>query len=104
MQYQDKLQAFIFQDMDIRGQITTLAACQSEILAQHDYPPSVALVFSEFLAAVSLLGATLKYSGRVILQAKGRGVAVKVLIDFIEVVEWAWIIILNGEDQGQCCH
>ncbi len=73
MQHQDKLQAFIFQDMDIRGQITTLAASQSEILAQHHYPPSVALVFSEFLAAVSLLGATLKYSGRVILQAKGRG-------------------------------
>jgi molecular chaperone Hsp33 len=73
MQHQDKLQTFIFQDMDIRGQITTLAASQSEILAQHDYPPSVALVFSEFLAAVSLLGATLKYSGRVILQAKGRG-------------------------------
>ncbi len=73
MQHWDKLQTFIFQDMDVRGQITTLSLSHNEILAQSDYPPNVAIIFGEFLAAAALLSATLKYSGRVILQAKGSG-------------------------------
>ena len=31
-------------------------------------------------------------------------VRVKVLIDFVEVVEWTWIVILDGKDQRQRRH
>ena len=29
---------------------------------------------------------------------------VEVLIDLVEVVEWAWLVILNRENQSQCGH
>ena len=56
----DTLQRFLFDNNDIRGEITTLSSSYQELLANQKYPPQVALLFGEFLAAASLLSATLK--------------------------------------------
>jgi len=43
------------------------------VLARHDYPPVLQRTLGEMLAAVSMLSATLKFEGRLLLQAEGEG-------------------------------
>lgn len=69
----DTLQRFLFDNNDIRGEITTLSASYQDLLANQNYPPQVALLFGEFLAAASLLSTTLKNSGMITIQARGDG-------------------------------
>jgi molecular chaperone Hsp33 len=69
----DALLRFIFDDTDIRGEWVQLAQSYRDALAYHHYPPAVRRLTGEFLAAVSLLGATLKFEGSVILQARSDG-------------------------------
>jgi molecular chaperone Hsp33 len=69
----DSLQRFLFDGTDIRGEVTTLSASYQDLLANQQYPPQVALLFGEFLAAVSLLSTTLKNTGMITIQATGDG-------------------------------
>lgn len=71
MKDQDIRQRFLFDGTDIRGEITTLAASYQAIVAQQQYPSSVATTLGEFLVAASLLSATLKFPGIVSIQAMG---------------------------------
>ena len=70
---QDSLQRFLFDGTDIRGEVTTLSASYQELLKNQQYPPQVALLFGEFIAAASLLGTVLKGSGMITIQARGDG-------------------------------
>jgi len=69
----DALLRFIFDSTDIRGEWVQLEQSYRDALAYHHYPPAVRRLTGEFLAAVSLLGATLKFEGSVILQARSDG-------------------------------
>ena len=69
----DSLQRFLFEGTDIRGQVTTLSDSFQDLLANQQYPPQVELLLGEFLAAASLLGTTLKNSGKITIQAMGKG-------------------------------
>lgn len=73
MSSNDLLHRFMFDNCDIRGEIVTLHESYRETLGQTDYPPAVARLLGEFLAAVSLLSSTLKFDGMIILQARGEG-------------------------------
>lgn len=69
----DLLQRFIFEDADIRGEITRLEHSYQDILSNHQYPEVVAHLLGEFLAAATLLSATLKFEGTLTLQARSQG-------------------------------
>lgn len=69
----DEILRFIFDGTDIRGEWVQLDRSYRDTLANHHYPPAVRRLLGEFLAAVSLLSATLKVEGTVILQARGGG-------------------------------
>ncbi len=69
----DRLQRFIFEDTDIRGELTRLEKSYRETLDSHQYPEVVARLLGEFLAAASLLSATLKFEGTLTLQARSEG-------------------------------
>ena len=73
MKDHDTLQRFIFDGTDIRGEIVTLADSYRDILAHASYPEPVSQLLGEFLAAASLLGATLKHRGIITVQARGNG-------------------------------
>ncbi len=64
---------FIFEEADIRGEIVHLDSAYREILAIHAYPGGVSRLLGEFLAASVLLSTTIKFEGRLILQAQGGG-------------------------------
>lgn len=70
---QDQIQRFLFDDTDVRGVLAGLEASYAQVLARDAYPARVQALLGEMLAAVSLLSATLKFEGRLGLQARGDG-------------------------------
>lgn len=69
----DLLQRFIFEDADVRGEITRLQQSYQDTLKAHSYPTPVSQLLGEFLAAATLLSATLKFEGTLTLQARSEG-------------------------------
>ncbi|HEY3699278.1 MAG TPA: Hsp33 family molecular chaperone HslO [Spongiibacteraceae bacterium] len=66
----DQLLRFIFDGTDVRGEWVRLERTYQDALINHHYPPAVRCLVGEFLAAVTLLGATLKFEGTIALQAR----------------------------------
>lgn len=75
----DQLQRLLFEKLDIRGVLVGLEQSYQRVLERHDYPPLLQRVLGEMMAAVGLLSSTLKFEGRLILQAAGDG-AVRMLM------------------------
>lgn len=73
MRSNDRLQRFLFEKHNIRGEIVHLDATYHAIKDIHPYPQPVQKLLGQALAAVSLLSATLKYQGSLILQTNGSG-------------------------------
>ena len=69
----DIARRFLFEDADIRGESVSLKDSYRDILAIHQYAPGVARLLGEFLAASVLLSSTLKFDGKLILQARSEG-------------------------------
>lgn len=64
---------FVFEQADVRGELVQLEASYGEILSIHQYAPAVSRLLGEFLSAAVLLSTTIKFEGRLILQAQGDG-------------------------------
>jgi len=71
--HHDYRQRFYIEHSPVRGDIVRLQDALQTILAQRDYPPAVALMLGEMLIAATLLATTLKFKGRLSLQAQGSG-------------------------------
>lgn len=69
----DQILRFIFDNTAVSGKWVQLRQSYTEALGNHHYPPAVQRLLGEFLAAVSLLGATIKFDGTIILQARSEG-------------------------------
>lgn len=69
----DQSQRFLFADADVRGEIVRLNRSYTDTVSNHDYPQAVSELLGEFLAAAALLGSTIKYEGRLVLQVRGNG-------------------------------
>lgn len=67
----DILQRFIFVDSDVRGEIISLDASYRTALQHHSHTDAVQSLIGQFMAAVGLLSATLKFDGTITLQARG---------------------------------
>jgi molecular chaperone Hsp33 len=70
---QDSTRKFLFERADIRGEIVHIDQAYAEITAIHQYAPGVSRLLGEFLAAAVLLSTTIKFEGRLILQAQSQG-------------------------------
>lgn len=69
----DFTQRFLFEDSDVRGELTALEQSYVHVLAKHSYPPVVGQLLGELLAAATLLVGTLKFDGLLVLQASSSG-------------------------------
>ncbi len=69
----DISQRYLFEDADLRGEIVQLEKSYQDLLALHEYAPGVKALLGEFLTAAVLLSTTLKFDGRLILQARSEG-------------------------------
>lgn len=69
----DKIQRILFEEADVRGVVVGLQASYGAVMERNTYPLSVQKLLGEMLAAVALLSSTLKFDGRLMLQAQGEG-------------------------------
>jgi molecular chaperone Hsp33 len=78
----DLVAAFQVDAQPARGRIVRLGAVVDEILGQHAYPEPVANLLGEVCALAGLVGASLKFEGRLIVQAQGDGPVAYVVADY----------------------
>ena len=69
----DTLTPFIFEHAEVRGEMVRLDATWRAVLENHDYPEPVRNLLGEMMAAATLLAATLKFEGALIMQMQGSG-------------------------------
>jgi molecular chaperone Hsp33 len=78
----DLVAAFQIEGQPVRGRIARLGPMIDDILTRHDYPEPVANLLGEACALAALVGASLKFDGRLIVQAQGDGPVSLVVADY----------------------
>ena len=78
----DLVAAFQIEDQPARGRVVRLGAVIDDVLSRHAYPEAVANLLGEACALVALVGASLKFEGRLIVQAQGQGPVKYVVADY----------------------
>ncbi|WP_428356341.1 Hsp33 family molecular chaperone HslO [Methyloprofundus sp.] len=73
MQEKDVLRRFLFDGLAVRGEWLNLSSSWQAAKQHHKYPEDVMQLLAEALAAATLLSATIKFDGNLILQAQGDG-------------------------------
>ena len=68
--------------LDARGRIVQLGPLLDSILARHDYPEPVARLLGEAIALTVLLGTSLKFDGKFIMQTRTDGPVDMLVADF----------------------
>src|SRR6201987_2896901 len=68
--------------LDLRGRLTRMGPALDEILTKHDYPAPVAKLLGEAILLTTLLGSSLKFEGRFILQTQTDGPVSFLIVDF----------------------
>jgi molecular chaperone Hsp33 len=79
----DTILPFEVPALDLRGRVVRLGPAVDEILARHDYPAPVAKLLGEAIVLASLLGSSLKFEGRFILQTQTDGPVRMLVVDFV---------------------
>lgn len=69
----DIVVTFQLEGRGVRGRFARLGGTANAILAAHDYPQSVARLIGECALIAVLIGDSLKFEGRLIIQASGPG-------------------------------
>jgi molecular chaperone Hsp33 len=78
----DLVATFQIEGWPVRGRITRLGDSIHEVLTRHDYPEPVANLLGEACALAALVGSSLKFEGRLIVQAQGDGPVTYVVCDY----------------------
>ena len=78
----DLVTAFQIEGQPVRGRLVRLGAAVEDVINRHDYPEAVANLLGEACALAALVGASLKFEGRLILQAQGDGPVAYVVADY----------------------
>lgn len=78
----DRILPFEAEGLDVRGRVVRLGPAIDTILRRHDYPEPVARAVAEASALTLLLGTTLKFDGRFILQTRTDGPVRMIVVDF----------------------
>ena len=78
----DAVLPFEVDALDLRGRLTRLGPALDDVLAKHDYPAPVAKLLGEAIVLATLLGSSLKFDGRFILQTQTDGPVSFLIVDF----------------------
>jgi molecular chaperone Hsp33 len=78
----DAVLPFEVDALDLRGRLTRLGPALDDVLTRHDYPPAVGKLLGEAIVLTTLLGSSLKFDGRFILQTQTDGPVSFLIVDF----------------------
>src|SRR3954467_15222533 len=77
----DAVLPFEVDALDLRGRLTRLGPALDDLLAKHDYPAPVGKLLGEAVVLTTLLGSSLKFDGRLILQTQTDGPVSFLIVD-----------------------
>jgi len=78
----DTVLPFQVETLDLRGRVVRLGPAIDTILSRHGYPAPVAKLLGEAVVLTVLLGSTLKFEGRFILQTQSNGPVRMLVVDY----------------------
>lgn len=78
----DTVLPFTVPALDVRGRVVHLGPALDAILTRHDYPVPVARLLAEAIALATLLGSSIKFEGRFVLQTRTDGPVSMLVVDF----------------------
>src|SRR5471032_3189861 len=78
----DAVLPFEVASLDLRGRLTRLGPALDDVLTKHDYPAPVGKLLGEAIVLATLLGSSLKFDGRFILQTQTDGQVSFLIVDF----------------------
>src|SRR6202140_2935149 len=78
----DAVLPFEVASLDLGGRLTRLGPALHDSLTKHDYPPPVGKLLGEAIVLTTLLGSSLKFDGRFILQTQTDGPVSFLIVDF----------------------
>ncbi len=78
----DAVVPFTLEKLDSRGRVVRLGHALDTILSRHDYPVPVARLLGEAVVLAALIGSSLKFDGRFILQTQTDGPVNLIVVDF----------------------
>ncbi len=78
----DAILPFEVKPLGVRGRVVRLAGAINEIVGRHDYPRAVSALLAEAVALTTMLGSSLKFDGKLILQTKTDGPVDMLVADF----------------------
>ena len=73
---------FVIETQPVHGRVVRLGETLDQILKAHDYPEVIANLLGEACVLAVLVGASLKFEGRLIMQAQGDGPVRYVVADY----------------------
>lgn len=73
---------FVIETHPVHGRLVRLGETLDQILKSHDYPDVIANLLGEACVLATIVGASLKFEGRLILQAQGDGAVRYVVADY----------------------
>lgn len=78
----DTILPFEVAALDLRGRVVRLGPALDDILSRHDYPAPISKLLGEAIVLTVLLGSSLKFDGRFILQTKTDGPVCMLVVDY----------------------
>src|SRR3979411_1118789 len=78
----DAVLPFEVAELDLRGRLTRMGPALDDILTKHDYPAPVGKLLGEAIVLTTLLGSSLKFDGRFMLQTQTDGPVSFLIVDF----------------------
>src|SRR5215475_5884539 len=78
----DTILPFEVATLDLRGRVVRLGPALDDILNRHDYPAAISKLLGEAIVLTVLLGSSLKFDGRFILQTKTDGPVRMLVVDY----------------------
>ena len=79
----DSIQPFQVGDLNLSGRLVRLGSTLDTILSQHDYPEVVSNVLGELIVIAVVLGAGLKFEGRLTAETRGDGPLHLLAVDYM---------------------
>lgn len=80
---EDAILPFEVAPLDLRGRLVKLGPTLDELLSKHAYPPQVSKLLGEAIVLTALLGSSLKFEGRFILQTQTDGPISMLVVNFM---------------------
>jgi molecular chaperone Hsp33 len=78
----DTILPFEVAALDLRGRVVRLGPALDDILSGHNYPAPISKLLGEAIVLTVLLGSSLKFDGRFILQTKTDGPVRMIVVDY----------------------